>query len=77
MANTAVMSHDYRFVTGTGRGWYLMPFRYRCTEDGCDFDHFSPGLTSAHEGNTGHDCETYSVDQDDGYNWQGQEVVTE
>lgn len=46
-----------------------MPFRYRCLE--CEFDHFSPGVTSAHEANEGHECESYTVDQEDGYNWQG------
>ena len=49
-----------------------MPFRYRCMEPGCDFDHFSPGFASAHENNEGHDVESYGVDQDDGYTWQGQ-----
>ena len=46
-----------------------MPFRYRC--DDCRFDHWSPGIASAHEANTGHDIEPYSVDQEDGYTWQG------
>jgi len=50
-----------------------MPFRYRCLD--CEFDHFSPGLTSAHENNQGHRCESYTVDQEDGCNWQGQETA--
>jgi len=49
-----------------------MPFRYRCSTVGCDFDHFSPGIASAHESEDGHNCESYTVDQDDGYTWQGQ-----
>lgn len=51
-----------------------MPFRYRCTEPDCGFDHFSPGMTSAHEHNTGHEVESYTVDQDDGYSWDGQRM---
>jgi len=46
-----------------------MPFRYECTE--CDFDHFSPGVASAHEANENHRVEPYSVDESDGYTWQG------
>lgn len=40
-----------------------MPFRYRCTDDDCEFDHHSPGLAMAHEANEDHECETYTVDE--------------
>jgi len=42
-----------------------VPFRYRCATIGCDFDHFSPGVATAHESLDGHNCEVYNPQEAD------------
>ena len=54
-----------------------MPFRYRCATVGCYFDHFSPAIATAHESEDGHNCESYTVEVDDGYTWDGQKLQEE